>query len=324
MWPDGSFSLGFAKVKPDDAEPWMLPGATGDSQVDRYGLPLDLRNPSNSHRPPACELKWPHCELRPRGSKGMTALGRKMIKSAGALINNHPVFGLSTFATITIPPLTRDQRKLLVERWPELIRQLLQQVARQIVSQGLPPVVLSVTEVQPGRLREYGEAYPHLHLLWPNRKGARRGSWSVDVRKLREWFRSALERMLETPVEGHINIDIRPVRGSVAAYMSKYMSKGGECVSNSIKDWQGATIKQWWNLTATARKWVNKNKYSGYKTGLLLENMLFEAWQSDNFEPFIWLRNVDLPYDSGSVTVGWRGCLTGPAHKDVAGRLGAC
>lgn len=321
IWPDGTWSLGFAKTAPDDDRPWQQPGAIavgrqnrGIGEWDRPAVPLDLRNVSNSHKPPTCPLK-------PRGSKGMTGLGRKMIRGAGALLTRHPSFGASTFATITIPTLSKSQRCRLVEVWPEYVRQLLQQVSRQLARQGLPPIVLSVTEVQTKRLEEYGQAYPHLHLLWPNRKGARKGSWAVDVQKLREWAHRALCRLLDYPELGHVNIDVKPVRRSVAAYMSKYMTKGEESVSKARKDWGGYTVKQWWNLTATARKWVLANKYSGYKTGILLETALHEAWETNNFMPFIWLRHVEIPYNSGIVTVGWRGCLTDAARRDLTAML---
>jgi hypothetical protein len=88
-----------------------------------------------------------------------------------------------------------------------------------------------------------------------------------------------------------------------------------------MRDWQGAMIRQWWNMSSAARKGVLANKKTGIFAGKLIERWLNYTWDTNDFRHFIWIRNVDLAYNSGIVTVGWRGCFTDSAREYISSLL---
>ena len=262
---------------------------------------LDLSNLPNSHRPPRRSPKY--------GKTGISGYGKKMVKSVGALIDRKYPRHRVTFSTITMPRLPRELRQRLGQLWPELVRQLLQWVARRLERKGLPKVVVSVTEIQPKRLSESGEAYGHLHLLWMNKPG-RSGGWSIDVLNLRAWVADFLQKRGVWAADAHVNVDVRRVKGNKACYLAKYMSKGGEVLDQAAEDlgWENMP-SQWWNLTRAARDWVRSEMVKGKAVGWLLHEMVNNAFDSNDFHDFRYLYQVETSIHGMLVNVGWRGCL---------------
>lgn len=320
LWPTGEWSLGYSKHRSDDPQwfhhladspdGWL---AKGKLQEGRPEGPLDLRNVSNSHKNT--------CPRRKRGSKGITGNGRKMVKSVGALINRNYRCHRVTFATITMPSLPRQLRRELALCWPELVRQLIQWLSRHLERQGLPKVVVSVSEIQQKRLEESREAYLHLHLLWLNHPG-RAGNWAVDVRKLKAFVSRFMFNRGIWAEGAYVNTDVRAVKKDVSGYLAKYLSKGSDAIEPMIADLGADTIPStWWNLSGDARKWVKKNTYSGRVVGEILEAMLEYFWSDTSNDFFRYIYHVELQCDSGAYTVGWRGCFWERHRQELTGVL---
>lgn len=270
----------------------------------KLALPLDLTVPANSHKGAS------RCEKY--GKAGITSYGRKMVKSAATLIQKMPG-KRTTFATITMPSLPPQLRRGLALAWPEFLRQLLQWLTRQLRKSGLPGLVCSVTEVQPGRLADYSEAYLHLHLVWPNH-GGRYGNWAVSVDALRTWCAEFLQKRGLWVADAWVNVDTQEVRKTAAGYLSKYMSKGVSEIEAFAKDcgWD-AVPGQWWNLTKPARDLVKKFTYEGVETGHLLQSVIQHAIESCDLHGF-WGLNVAM------LTIGGRECQVGyfgGLHEDL-------
>lgn len=315
IWPTGEFSFGWVPSRPDsrlDDRPseycpvgWQ-PGdggfEPGWSWVEACRASgLDLRNLPNSHSGAKRPLKY--------GRQGITAKGRKTVKSVGALIDRKLPRHRVTFATVTMPSLPRHLRQQLGQHWPELVRQLLQTIDRRLQRKGLPRVAVSVTEIQPERLERDGEAYPHLHLMWLNVPG-RKGKWTVNVLHLRSWVAEFLQKRGIWNTKAFVNIDVRPVRGKKAAYLAKYLSKGGEILDQAAADlgWESMP-SQWWNVTKAARNWVRDEMVEGRAVGWLLHEMVNAAFNCDDFHDFRYLYQVETNIHGLLVNVGWRGCL---------------
>ena len=263
--------------------------------------PFDLRNVSNSHT----SCKW----QPPRGLKGITGHGRKMVRSAGAIIKRRYPRHRVTFGTVTFPTMTRQQRRLLAQRWSELLREYQQWLTRRLLRAEQPPIVVSVSEIQPGRLQDSGQACLHLHSIWLNRPG-KAGGWSIDPNDLRSWVSAWLKRNIDGFDGGHVNVDVRPVKASIAAYMSKYMSKGGDELLEAVRDWgSDACPHTWYNLTAAIRNAVKDELLSGEFVGEFLSHLVDQVFIAGDMSPFHWLRQVELDLGGALVTVGWRGCL---------------
>jgi hypothetical protein len=277
---------------------YQNPGAFGDSPCG--GVPLDLTDASNSHK----------ISNRPEsyGRQGMTGYGKKMIRSACAILER-AYKGRLTFATVTMPPLPLEQRIALAECWPEFVRQALQWLSRRLEKSGLPTAVCSVSEIQPTRLQADNGGYLHLHMVWPNRR-ARKGCWAIEVQEFRAWCESFLLRRGLLPDESWVNVDTQRVTKSAAAYLSKYMSKGGEVLEQFVAEngWS-ACPGQWWNLTKTMRDAVKREVCKGENVGLLLESFIDYLFATSDFSAFWACRTVDMEYDGRFIAVGYCGIL---------------
>jgi hypothetical protein len=259
------------------------------------GVPLDLSVPVNSHK------------AAKRGLTGITGYGQQMIKAGGFLMQEKWPFHRKTLGTITLPEMSREARAEVVDNWSDLTRQLLQWVIRQLRKQGLPPVVLSVTEIQPKRLLASGEAYLHWHLLWLNQPG-RAGNWAISPNDLRTWLSNLLRRKIQSYQGGFLNIDTKPVEGKVAAYLAKYMSKGKQTVAEAVEDWgEDNCPSTWWNMTKPARDMVNSATLRGPRVGKTLEECVLLACDSDPAETFDYLSPIVMEIGGALRQLGWVG-----------------
>ena len=316
VWPHGEWSLGYASERPDGGE-WHEDPFIGLGVLDVAAegrSPLDLSDAANSHN-------WPSCPWPRRGTKGITGYGQQMIKAAGFLMGEKWPQHRKTLGTVTLPPMTAQARREVVEAWPELTRELLQWLSRRLTRQQLPPVVCSVSEVQPKRLVENSEAYLHWHLLWLNPPG-KAGNWAIDPCDVRTWLESLLIRKIPSYQGGNINVDVKRVKGEAARYLAKYMSKGKQQVQEAMEDWgAGLCPRTWWNMTKPTRDMVKAATSKGRIPGQLLEDVLNHAWRTDLDSHYEFLRHIELEFNGALITVGWRGRFTPGLAIDIRGLL---
>ena len=342
LWPSGDFSVGSRKVAGDERvelDTMQHYHSTGALDVPagwdygRYGLPspesavavmskypgfyaeaAEGRNALNLTDAPN-----PHKRAnRPEsyGRQGMTGFGKKMTRSACTILERR-YKGRLTFATVTMPTLPPEGRKALAECWSELVRQALQWLSRRLEAQGLPRAIVSVTEIQPKRLLAGNGGYLHLHMVWPN-KQARPGHWAVDVLDFRAWVERFLTRN-GLMVEGAwVNVNTQRVTKSAAAYLSKYMSKGGDVLEDFVAEngWT-ACPGQWWNLTKPVRDAVKAELVTGDDIGRVLNSLVEYAFNCDDFDAFWSLRHVDMEYEGRYINVGWCGIVKSEVQKDL-------
>lgn len=302
LWPHGEWSLGYGKRRGDGGEwhedPFVGLVVDDVAMVERAsggGSPLNLSDaPNSTNRPP-------------RGLKGMTGYGAQMIKACGHLLQEYWPHHRKTLGTVTLPPMSEQARREVVEAWPTLTREWLRWLSRRLERRGLPPVICSVTEIQPRRLEAQNEGCLHWHTLWLNHPG-RAGNWSVEPNDVRAWLDGLLRRHCPSYQGGHVNVNTKPVEGVVAAYMAKYMSKGKQMVGEAMKDWgEGLCPRQWWNMSAPARKLVKQSTCSGEAAGSILEAVLEHAWLTDIDAHYAFLRHIEIDFSGARITVGWRG-----------------
>jgi hypothetical protein len=326
IWPDGTFSLGYVAPRQDERLDDREPGYSHPGDDDNAArAPLDLRDVPNSDKAPRSLLSagpdGSKGTKRPEtyGRKGMTGYGRNMIRSVGALIDrfypNHRV----TFATITMPELPQRERTELARAWPRLVNELQKWLKRRLEKKGLPQVVLSVSEIQTGRLEAHEEAYLHLHLLWLNAPG-RAGNWSVDVLDLRAWLENWLIRNGLWNNDSHVNVDTRSVKGEKSRYLAKYCSKGSDEIEKFASEHGWECIpSQWWNVTNVARDWVKTYTVKGREAGEFLDCLINETFDSGEFSHLHYLYHIDIEVNGRALNVGWRGGLTIDAWLDAVG-----
>jgi len=316
VWPHGEWSLGYASERPDGGE-WHEDPFIGLGVLDVAAegrSPLDLSDAANS-------TNWPSCPWPRRGTKGITGYGQQMIKAAGFLMGEKWPQHRKTLGTVTLPPMSVQARREVVEAWPDLTRELLRWLSRRLERQSLPPVVCSVSEVQPKRLAENDEAYLHWHLLWLNLPG-KAGNWAIDPCDVRTWLESLLMRKIPSYQGGNINVDVKRVKGEAARYLAKYMSKGKQQVQEAMEDWgAGLCPRAWWNMTKPTRDMVKAATSKGRIPGQLLENVLNHAWETDLDSHYEFLRHIELEFNGALITVGWRGRFVEGLALDIRGLL---
>lgn len=314
IWPSDEFSFGYVPIAPDDAGGvpdfvYVAPGLGPDGQAWEPGQPLNLSDAPKSHKPSK------------RGLKGITSFGRNMLKSAGAIASKEYPQHRKTFCTITLPDMPQDDRRAVVKAWSEITRQLVQWVNRRIEPLGVPPLVFGCTEVQPRRLASTGEGYLHFHLMWLNIP-ARAGHWSIEPNDLRDWMASALVRIAGLESVGHVNVNVKPVEGSAASYMAKYLSKGAGQIAEALEDWgEDCCPSTWWFMNKATRDGVKSRIVSGPETGSILEIIVASGWETTPDDYFEFLRSIEVEFDGVAVTMGWRGRLIDSVAEDLRDML---
>lgn len=292
------------RVRWCDADAWVPAGADGPA------VPLTLASVPNSHTVSNRTERY--------GRNGITGFGKKMVKSAATLIQRKYGKSRTTFCTISFPVLPQNLREELARHWPELLRQLVQWLSRQLERQGVEPEICSVTEIQPKRLEEYGEAYLHLHLIWGN-PWARGGNWAVSANRCRSWIEGFLIRKGIWLDDSWVRVNVQPVRKSAAAYLAKYMSKGTAEIEAMAADLGWSVVpRQWWNLSKAARDWVKRETVSGQIVGELLEGAIDGLFRFGGWHEMFWsLHEAMLVVGDKSFGVGWYGCLREQFRQDL-------
>lgn len=302
LWPHGEWSYGYARSEGDGGdwheEPIQV-SAKAEERLTEGGtwgfVPLDLSAVSNSHTPAR------------RGKKGMTGYGQQMIKAAGHLMEHLYPHHPKTLGTITLPTMSREARVEVVAAWPEIVRQLLQWQCRKLKRLGLPQALLSVSEIQPKRLVESGEACLHLHQLWLN-SPVGQGRWTFSPNEIRAYVDKLLRRVSPSYAGGFVNVDTKPVEGTVAAYMAKYMSKGRQQVAEALEDWgEDNCPRTWWNMSKPMRDAVKARILKGPAVGAKLEETLELAFQYGTEECYAFLSPIMIEFGEEKRLMGWRG-----------------
>lgn len=320
IWPNGNFSVGLGPAGQKALE------MCGDSESglarwgDNPGLgaavaALTSSNALNSHTP---------IPDRPqRGLKGITALGQQMLRSGCYLLERDYGNQDLCFATLTVPTLPKGARFLLAQNWSELVRQLLQWVSRKLMQSGRPTKICGCTEVQSRRLEASGEAYLHLHLVWPAHSNCAGRRWVVEWEEMRDWWEKALVRFSCCELPHHPRVELAPVKKSAERYMGKYLSKGsGECLDRFIADLgEGSVPPAWWFMTADLRYQVKDETVRGPNTGTMLHAVVQQALEEGDLGDFEWVRPVFIEYGDSTLHIGWCGRLAPWARADLQSLL---
>lgn len=301
LWPNGEFSQGYRRSPGDER---LDMRSLADSWGDERGgggdtPPIDLVNLPKSHKPKA-----------QRGELGITTYGRKMLRNGVYTLKErlpgHPL----TFCTLTVPDLPLAGRRLLAAQWGEVVRQSIQWISRQLARQGVEPLILSCSEIQPSRLQNGGGAYLHLHLVWPN-PPKNLGEWGVDAGDLRAWWSKCLRRITDNPSMQVANIDLQVVKGDISRELSKYLSKGSSVLTQAAADLGIENMpRTWWNMSKPLRDAIKSAIIQGHSVGaLLLEWIEYDRGLADQ-GIFQWIREIYAEIEGRDVQIGHTGQLT--------------
>ena len=246
IWPNGEFSIGYAPCGGMERE--MTPSERAKEWDAHLGLSLD----SNSHS--AKDEGAPR-----RGTKGLTAHGKKMVRNAVWRMQRLHGKKCLSFVTLTLPRVSFEESWYVSSNWAEICRVFYQKLARRLAARGLPAVVAGVTEMQPERRGREEHPALHLHFVVVGRRRSRE-HWYISPLEFREMWASVIRIYLRGERDFRACENVQMVRKDAASYMSKYLSKGVSMDVPPRGDETGWSLPTaWYNLSGNIRRWVNDN-----------------------------------------------------------------
>jgi len=223
----------------------------------------------------ACQQSLTHASAprkasSPRGQKGITSYGRRMVRCCAALLEQSRDRRCLTFGTATIPALPEEDLERLLLNWHIVTNRFFEELGREVVRSGLPWSVVHVTEIQPRRWEQSGEVALHFHWLCPGRH-SRRSPWAITPQKCAEILGSVFKRVLGYTPDMGAAVRLEVPRGSVVREVGKYLSKGCQCVADVVRSGKGHLLPSaWWGGTRKLKAsveesvvWLDRNQCLG-------------------------------------------------------------
>lgn len=314
LWPNGQYSLSYKygteamPSRPEDE--WRFLGGRL-SEVPSGASPPNLVSSLESSQ--ACSVGSGRTQEK-YGLKGITRYGQKMVRSGAYLIQRRYGLRGTCFLTLTVPPLSKEERMGLAQEWGDVMRQVLQQLCRELKRAGQPPLVVSVTELQSGRSRRYREAYLHAHLVFPARRAIGTG-WCVEVDSFRLWYKQLLERKIGRTLDSVPRVETKTLRSSAEHYLGKYMTKGAGDIQGIIDDLGEASVPgQQWNMSNELRSRVKSGTLESHGFGEMLQLFVDEMVETGVQLPGVWKR-VEITIEGRVLTVAWAGHIDESARE---------
>lgn len=216
------------------------------------GETMGLSVPTNSHN------SRPQRKIR-RGLKGITSRQRRLVKSAGVLLEKKYGRENFSFLTLTLPADSGGNLISWNSNFGEITRQTVQELRRELIRQGLPGEIIGVVEIQEGRLERVGELALHLHLIFAGRKNAW-SPWAIDKVWIRDLWNRQLEMVVGMPFFGDATTRIEKPRKSLQKELGKYLSKGSRVIARVVDlGLQDQLPHSWVTVSLTLRRLVNSN-----------------------------------------------------------------
>ncbi len=265
IFPSGDFSIGIVpapKQRPADEEYERTRGRMRRRVVRWQENGVDYHEVS--YAPNTCVSHPPNLVSGTKsahrgkyGSKGITAYGKKMVRSGAKILQEEWSLRCTGFGTLTLPSFSADEMQVLAAAWGQLVKRFFEEFKREQRRHGGDERYICVTEIQESRFEQSGELGLHIHFVYKARGTPRDTDWFISA----NWCRHTWGRILANRL-GYVCADIpaprcelKLVRKDAAGYLGKYMSKGGK-VLERVKEAMPALAmpSQWWGCDASTRR----------------------------------------------------------------------
>lgn len=306
-WPNGEFAVWLERKKPVQ-ESNSIParrGKVGDRSEKAGDSPLGSSKVTNYHS----ESEQPTGRAK-RGSKGITSLGKRMVRNACFLLERDVRKDNLSFLTLTLPSAIA-QREDIEKRWGSVRRIFFQRLRRWVMRRGINHQVVDVTEVQEKRLIREGGLPLHLHAVFQGRQPGK--SWVISTKEVDKLWAETLSCVYNVPVGslGSSMCNIQRVKKSCAQYLSKYMSKGtatgGDSTSQGEESVSPRYPSSWWGVSQTLKNSVKSQTRYSSKCGETLERFIF----SSSLKAIAWSKKIMVTVGDGATLFrGYCGGLT--------------
>jgi hypothetical protein len=193
-----------------------------------------------------------------RGQRGISPYGKKMVRSAGVLLEEKYSRQCLTLGTCTLPALEPEEFEVVCKGWSDLTRKFFQELQRLLERRQLATHYVQVTEIQEKRFLSWGQIAPHLHWVVQGRRH-RREDWRIKPDEVRSIWERLLGNLLNRAIDGKAATRIEQPRKSLAAELGKYLSKGSKIVQAIQDAGKGAFLPSaWWGVSKFIRIAIKK------------------------------------------------------------------
>jgi len=252
-----------------------------------------------------------------RGHKGITNHGRRIVRQGAFILENRVGKSDLSFLTCTLPGGTVEDCKAANAAWPEITRRFMQDIRRELARRGAPTWVIGCTEIQPERFKRTGQPWPHMHLVFTGRTGR---PWLIGKMRANElWARCVMACLPIDRAALSWATRIEPIKTkkSVAQYLSKYLSKGGEEIERlANSDDSHPLPRAWHHCSHDLNQLVKKGVAQLHgQTAAWVIKLLQEKYPGSK----LWAEicptpTIDCPHDA---PIGYVGCLDPPLADRV-------
>jgi len=327
IWPNGEFGLSWQyKDEEIEAPSANCAGGVSLEHMRLMSLVLEFEREYLKAVARAVLYPWlvksPKSSQRPEtyGRKGITGYGQKVVRSGCHLLQRKYGKGRLSFLTLTLPDLPPSDLEVIALGWADLVRQLMQHLKRRLERQGLPPSIVLVTELQPKRLKDGSQGCLHVHAVFVGRH--RRQRWLMTPQDIRGVWLRLLSRKVGFPVYSDSCENIQRVEKSAENYLSKYMSKGAECIAEYADKfgWQSVP-RQWWSASSAVKNAVKKYTISGEQSSKILDALLHNYWKKGGIpdtDGVVFSRPITVPItEHQDLVIGYFGKIDQSTYQDI-------
>lgn len=186
------------------------------------------------------------------GLKGITIKGRRTVEEGCYLLERKYGRRLG-FYTLTCP-YTEDTMVYEFNRnISEIQRRFFQEVRREFERYNMVFSYVSVLEIQASRFESSGVPALHIHYVCPCYVP---GTWEfvLTADEIRNLWKRVTEAVCGLSANVEAAVDCTTVKRSAAAYLSKYLSKGGAEIRFLGSVAPSQIPRQWWSVSSSIRK----------------------------------------------------------------------
>lgn len=331
--PDGYFTIGLSsprKIRQEDKE------YERDLQryIDSYYLPGDWRSPgeeiffkeySTDVLPQAVQARIgssiPRNFNNPAryGLKGITANGKRIVRSACSVLEAMYDKTQLAFLTLTVPSLPAFERDRVNRHWSKITNHLLTVLRRELKAAGGVDYVVGVTEVQEKRWIASRTLYYHFHICFVAHFGD--FSYFISPTKIRLiWMRCLNAQLSEghklTPKMVAATEQLKTIKKSCGRYMAKYMSKGAKGVQMIIDGGMSPDQipGQWWLCSRSLRDIVRRCVRSLPPEFISLARSCVDSFRDSTV--FAWMQRVEVCVNGVTSVLGIVGYVSPRVHQE--------
>jgi len=200
-------------------------------------------------------------KAKKHGLKGISQAGRIAVREGCYMLGKE--FGKKnlSFVTLTVP-YHGEYLKKINENWSKIVHRYYEEIGRFYQRKGVKFRYVSVTEIQEKRYKAYGECAPHLHYVC---NGTFKKDYIMKPREIRSVFKRVCERFIgETDVDWSACENVQRVKKDAGRYLSKYMSKGGELISEIAEKMPEQLPRHYWKVDKETKISVKRNTKTYY------------------------------------------------------------